>query len=110
MRIIPVISLNVIRQAIAWHDVTQPVELRVASNFDFPDGRRQTSVYANFNVAQLIDDCGLSNFREPSRYAFMYRLQECFCADIRVVNCSWDPADDECVVTLSCTIEKHDHE
>jgi len=110
MSILPVISLNVIRQAIAWHDITSPVQLRVAGTFAFPDGRLQATVYANFNVPQVIEDLGLSGFHEGSRYAFLYRLQECFCEDIRVCDLTTSPDDDECTVALSCVIEKHDHE
>jgi len=110
MSSIPVISLNVIRQAITWHQMPQPLHLYCVDNFNFPDGRQQATVKAYFNIQETIRVCNLSHCHETSQYAFMYRLQDCFCKDIAVV--SIDVLDDkhEFEVTLSCVVEKHDHE
>jgi len=110
MRILPVISPNVIRQAIEWHAIPKPLRVHVESSFAFPDGRQQSTVYVYFDIPEVVDALGLSHFKATSRYAFMYHLQECFCADIRVVDVALTDNDNECAVSLSCTIAKRDHE
>lgn len=109
MSSIPVISHNVIRQAIEWHGETQPRAISTGSNFKFPDGRQQATLYLHMSLAQVMKDHNLGHFHETAQYAYLYSLQNCFCNDITVVDLTWQPEDDQFIVALSCIIKAHDN-
>jgi len=109
MSSIPAISPRVIRQAVEWHGLPNPTEVRVSPGFNFPDGRQQNTVYVFFNIQEVIETCNLSHFHETSQYAFKYRLQQCFCEDITVVDVVVPHDGHEFSCALSCVIWKHDH-
>jgi len=110
MASIPVISHNVIRQAIDWHGLPKPVDIATLSNFKFPAGKTQSTVLVCFTTESLLRLYTMVGILSPEEYGFQRQLQDCFCKDITVIECLINSRSGLTEVTLSCVLEPHDHE
>jgi len=107
---IPVISHNVIRQAIDWHGLPKPSAITTLKNFKFPSGKNQATVSVLFDTSELLRRWTMTGILSPNDYGFQFQLQQCFCSDIQVCDIVIDPKMGVTEAMLSCTVEPHDHE
>lgn len=107
---IPVISHNVIRQAIEWHNVPEPTFVSTVSNFTFPNGKYQATLHAQFNMLDLFKVYTGVELLAGRKHGFLVDLQNCFCRDIQVIGYEIDAAPGHLCVILSCTVEPHDYD
>lgn len=110
MTSIPVISHNVIRQALDWSGFPEPIRVSTVSNFTFPNGKYQATLKVEFSNSEL-----LKHFTGIEPYAnnpheLLLELRECFCGDIIPVYSTPDQTKGITTVILSCTVEPHDYE
>lgn len=105
---IPVISHNVIRQALDWHDLPKPAAVTTLDNFRFPSGKSQATVALTFDTTDLLKRFTLTGIQTPNDYGFQFALQQCFCSDIVVCDIIVDAKMGVTEALLSCTLEPHD--
>lgn len=107
MSSIPVISHNVIRQAIKWHGLPSPQRVTTLSNFIFPSRKSQATVVLIFDNLDLFKRYTGVQLQDDYLYGFKNDLQNCFCRDIAVVQIYVDATRGITTVYLSCILEKH---
>jgi hypothetical protein len=107
MSSIPVISHNVIRQAIEWHGLPSPQRAMTLSNFAFPSGKSQATVVLIFETLDLFKHYTGVQLKDDNLFGFKNDLQNCFCRDIVVVQIDVNSTRGTTSVYLSCILEKH---
>lgn len=80
------ISLNVIRQAIAWHTDVQPFRIRQSWQQLWPNGSVTTIYHLLFNASQVIHELNLrTTVTGPDIMPFATLIDQSFCDDCRVI-------------------------
>lgn len=108
MSSIPVISHQVIRQALDWMNFPDPISVRTVSNFTFPDGKYQARLDCTWDAEELLKRYTGVQLTSQADGALLADLRDCFCSDIFPIDSSLNSKLGTVTVILSCVVRPHD--
>jgi len=109
MSSIPVISHNVIRQALEWMDFPEPLYIQTVSNFTFPNGRYQARLDVTWDAKDLLRSYTGVQLQPKSDHGLLGDLRECFCSDVFPIESTVNSKTGRVTVILSCTVNPSDY-
>lgn len=112
-----VISVRVLRQALSWMGIPAPW-FRTTDFMRWPDGRLTSTIKCMWNYSD-IDPWYSERLEAVTTYPMIFSaeqmarvlwvaLAECFCEDIQVVTCRYEPGPHWFSAYLACTVMPHD--
>lgn len=101
------ISFNVIRQALAWHNLPVPT-LRQLSLYD-GYGDNVSAEYLALWAAEALETRWFGVPREDGDYYYtvmLNHLRDCFCDDIHMTELHWDPVNQRLAALLYVKVDR----
>lgn len=114
-----VISINVLRQAMAWLGIPAPF-FRTTDYMRWPDGRQTSTIKCMWNFREIADWFDVTSEVEDHNPGEGYaldavrflaqKLRDAFCDDVQVANVLYNGANHWFVAYVTCTVLPHDKE